>query len=107
MNGRTVLAKDTLAAVALLGVVAIAIRLVFGLGASTAMSEAVPWGLWKIMNMVAGVALAPLGQPSALIGVTKSGLMLRYLSSLAGRRIRNSRRSLKSRKRVAKRNPNK
>ena len=46
---------------ALVGLVAIAVRLVFGLGASTALSDAVPWGLWKILNMVAGVALATGG----------------------------------------------
>ncbi len=61
MNTRSVLAKDVLGAVALLGLVAIALRLFFGLGATTALSDAVPWGLWKILNMVAGVALATGG----------------------------------------------
>jgi Ni/Fe-hydrogenase subunit HybB-like protein len=37
------------------------LRLAFGLGASTALSDAIPWGLWKILNMVAGVALATGG----------------------------------------------
>ncbi len=61
MNGRAILAKDALGAVALLGFVAIVLRLLFGLGASTALSDAMPWGLWKILNMVAGVALATGG----------------------------------------------
>jgi Ni/Fe-hydrogenase subunit HybB-like protein len=33
----------------------------FGLGATTNLDDAVPWGLWKILNMVAGVALATGG----------------------------------------------
>ncbi len=53
--------KDALGVLALLGLVAIVLRLAFGLGASTALSDAVPWGLWKIVNMVAGVALATGG----------------------------------------------
>ena len=53
--------KDILWATALAGAVAIAFRLWFGLGATTNLSDAVPWGLWKILNMVAGVALATSG----------------------------------------------
>jgi len=53
--------KDILWAVALAGAVAIGFRLWFGLGATTNLSDAVPWGLWKILNMVAGVALATSG----------------------------------------------
>ena len=40
---------------------AIGFRLWFGLGATTNLSDAVPWGLWKILNMVAGVALSTGG----------------------------------------------
>ena len=61
MNNRVAWAKDALIVVALFGLVAIVIRLFFGLGVSTALSDAVPWGLWKILNMVAGVALATGG----------------------------------------------
>ena len=53
--------KDILWVLALAGVVAIVFRLWFGLGATTNLSDAVPWGLWKILNMVAGVALATGG----------------------------------------------
>ena len=53
--------KDILWALALAGAVAIGFRLWFGLGATTNLSDVVPWGLWKILNMVAGVALATSG----------------------------------------------
>lgn len=53
--------KDLLWIVVLIGVVAIGFRLVFGLGATTNLDDTVPWGLWKILNMVAGVALATGG----------------------------------------------
>ena len=81
MNARTALAKDALASVTLLGLVAIVIRLLFGLGASTALSDAVPWGLWKILNMVAGVALATGGFTLActvyVLGLRKYRALLR------------------------------
>jgi Ni/Fe-hydrogenase subunit HybB-like protein len=43
------------------GAVAIIFRLWYGLGATTNLTDAVPWGLWKILNMVAGVALSTGG----------------------------------------------
>jgi Ni/Fe-hydrogenase subunit HybB-like protein len=46
---------------ALLGAVAAAWRMVCGLGATTDLSDAVPWGIWKVVNMIAGVALATGG----------------------------------------------
>ena len=61
MSKRVTRTKDVLIVVALCGFVAIVLRLAFGLGASTALSDSVPWGLWKILNMVAGVALATGG----------------------------------------------
>jgi Ni/Fe-hydrogenase subunit HybB-like protein len=45
----------------LAGLVAGVFRLWFGLGATTDLSDAVPWGLWKIFNMVAGVAISTSG----------------------------------------------
>jgi len=36
-------------------------RFTFGLGAATNMTDSLPWGLWKIFNMVAGAALATSG----------------------------------------------
>lgn len=53
--------KDLLWTLAFLGLVAGLLRLTHGLGATTNLSDAVPWGLWKIMNMVAGVALSTGG----------------------------------------------
>jgi Ni/Fe-hydrogenase subunit HybB-like protein len=53
--------KDVLWLLAFGGAVAIALRLWFGLGPTTNLSDAVPWGLWKILNMVAGVALSTGG----------------------------------------------
>ena len=43
------------------GLVAMAARLGGGLGASSDLTDAMPWGIWKILNMVAGVALATGG----------------------------------------------
>ena len=53
--------KGLLWIVAVFGVVAIVARLAGGLGAVTDLSDAMPWGMWKILNMVAGVALATGG----------------------------------------------
>jgi len=61
MSGRTRGIKDVLWALALAGLVAGAFRLWFGLGATTNLTDAVPWGLWKILNMVAGVAISTSG----------------------------------------------
>jgi Ni/Fe-hydrogenase subunit HybB-like protein len=61
MSDRTRTLKDVLWAVALAGAVAAGFRLWYGLGATTNLSNAVPWGLWKILNMVAGVAISTGG----------------------------------------------
>jgi Ni/Fe-hydrogenase subunit HybB-like protein len=53
--------KDVLWCVALAGLVGACFRLWFGLGATTNLSDAVPWGLWKVLNMVGGVALSTSG----------------------------------------------
>jgi Ni/Fe-hydrogenase subunit HybB-like protein len=53
--------KDVLFVLALLGLVAALLRLGTGLGATTALSDEIPWGLWKVLNMIAGVALATGG----------------------------------------------
>ena len=53
--------KDLLWFMTLSGLVAAILRLWFGLGATTNLSDAVPWGLWKIFNMVGGVALSTSG----------------------------------------------
>ncbi len=61
MRDRSALLKDVLWILVLVGAVAVGLRLWFGLGATTNLSHAAPWGLWKILNMVAGVALATGG----------------------------------------------
>ncbi len=61
MNSRARTLKDLLWALTLAGFVAGVLRLWFGLGATTNLDDAVPWGLWKIFNMVAGVAISTSG----------------------------------------------
>ena len=61
MTARTRGLKDPLWAVALVGLVAGVFRLWFGLGATTNLTDQVPWGLWKVLNMVAGVAISTSG----------------------------------------------
>jgi Ni/Fe-hydrogenase subunit HybB-like protein len=53
--------KDVLWLLLIVGGVLGVARFVFGLGASTAMLDSMPWGWWKIFNMVAGAALATSG----------------------------------------------
>ena len=53
--------KDLLWFLTIFGLVAAIFRLWFGLGATTNLSDMAPWGLWKILNMVAGVALSTSG----------------------------------------------
>jgi len=61
VNSGTRVVKDVLWTIALAGLVGACFRLWFGLGATTNLSDAVPWGLWKILNMVGGVALSTSG----------------------------------------------
>jgi Ni/Fe-hydrogenase subunit HybB-like protein len=60
MRERTIV-KDVLWSLAFAGAVAMVLRLAYGLGATTHLTDSVPWGLWKILNMVAGVALSTGG----------------------------------------------
>lgn len=53
--------KDLLWIIFLAGMVIGVGRFIFGLGASTNMTDMLPWGLWKVFNMVAGAALATSG----------------------------------------------
>jgi len=61
MINRTRAVKDVLWITALAGFMAAVFRLWFGLGATTNLSDAVPWGLWKVLNMIGGVALSTSG----------------------------------------------
>ena len=53
--------KDILWVIAFTGLVAGIGRFVNGLAATSNMTDGVPWGLWKIYNMVGGAALATSG----------------------------------------------
>jgi Ni/Fe-hydrogenase subunit HybB-like protein len=53
--------KDLLWVLVISAVVVGTGRMVFGLGASTNMLDVLPWGLWKVFNMIAGAALATSG----------------------------------------------
>jgi Ni/Fe-hydrogenase subunit HybB-like protein len=53
--------KDILWFFIFFGLVAGIFRLWFGLGATTNLTDSVPWGLWKVLNMIAGVALSTCG----------------------------------------------
>ncbi len=63
MSGEVLLrrTKSVMWALAIAGAVVGIARFVFGLGASTNMLDSLPWGWWKIFNMVAGAALATSG----------------------------------------------
>jgi len=61
MNKSLRAVKDILWAIALAGLVAAIFRLWYGLGATTNLYDAFPWGLWKILNMIGGVALSTSG----------------------------------------------
>lgn len=58
MSDRAARLKDVLWFAALSGAVAAGFRLWFGLGATTNLTDQIPWGLWKILNVVAGAALS-------------------------------------------------
>ncbi|UCG60899.1 MAG: Ni/Fe-hydrogenase cytochrome b subunit [Candidatus Zixiibacteriota bacterium] len=56
-----------LAVMAGLGILGYVYRLFFGLEAATNLSNAYPWGIWKTINVVAGVALAAAGFTTAAV----------------------------------------
>jgi len=61
MNNKINVVKDILWFFIFFAVVAGIFRLWFGLGATTNLTDEVPWGLWKVLNMIAGVALSTCG----------------------------------------------
>ena len=54
--------------IALNGLVFLAIRFIFGIGAVTHLDNYTPWGLWIGVDVAAGVALAAGGFTSAALG---------------------------------------
>ncbi|MDQ1265016.1 MAG: hypothetical protein QG635_166, partial [Bacteroidota bacterium] len=61
MNNNILFIKDLLWFFVFWGLIAGIFRMWFGLGATTNLTDEVPWGLWKILNMIAGVALSTCG----------------------------------------------
>ena len=61
MYSKARILKDFLWFFVFFGIIAAIFRLWFGLGATTNLTDSVPWGLWKVMNMIAGVALSTSG----------------------------------------------
>ena len=61
MFKRTRFLKDILWVIVFFGFISAVFRMWFGLGATTNLTDAVPWGLWKVLNMIAGVALSTCG----------------------------------------------
>ena len=61
--------KAILIIIGIFGLVAVIGRFAFGLGAATNLSDQIPWGQWKVLNMVAGAALGTCGFVMALIVV--------------------------------------
>jgi Ni/Fe-hydrogenase subunit HybB-like protein len=57
-EGKLTAGRLTLYIILMLGAIAAAVRLFFGLGATTNLSDAFPWGLWISFDVLAGVALA-------------------------------------------------
>lgn len=57
-EGKITPGRATLYILVVLGVISGLIRLFFGLGATTNLSDAYPWGLWISFDVLAGVALA-------------------------------------------------
>ncbi|HEY6009900.1 MAG TPA: hypothetical protein VIX18_00410, partial [Nitrospirota bacterium] len=51
----------TLVALVAIGMTAVLYRFAVGLGASTNLSDHVPWGLWVAVDVLSGVALAAGG----------------------------------------------
>ncbi len=58
---RRTIVKDILWVIAAIGLVAMIARFIRGLGATTALNDATPWGLWISFDVMAGVALAAGG----------------------------------------------
>jgi Ni/Fe-hydrogenase subunit HybB-like protein len=56
-----------LAALAVIGVILIAYRYLFGLGAVTNLSDGYPWGLWITYDVLVGTALGCGGYAMALL----------------------------------------
>ncbi len=59
--GRSQTVKVVLWGIAGVGLATVAHRMVYGLGATTNLSDPVPWGLWKGVGVIAGIAMGAGG----------------------------------------------
>lgn len=57
-EGKMTTGRAVLYIILVLGLIAAVVRLFFGLGATTNLNDAYPWGLWISFDILAGVALA-------------------------------------------------
>jgi Ni/Fe-hydrogenase subunit HybB-like protein len=60
-EGKVTIGRAVLYIILVMGIISAAIRMFFGLGATTNLSDAYPWGLWISFDVLAGVALAAGG----------------------------------------------
>ncbi len=58
---RVTVFKSILWAILGMGIASVTVRMLFGLGAIANFSDATPWGIWKGVNVVPGIALAAGG----------------------------------------------
>ena len=65
---RSRLVKDIFWILTFFGLIAMVMRFAYGLGVTTNLTDRVPWGLWKIFNMVGGAALATSGFTIGFLG---------------------------------------
>lgn len=76
---RVTVFKSILWAILGMGIAAVTTRMLFGLGAITNQGDATPWGIWKGMNVIPGIALAAGGfVMTALIYVMRREDLHRY-----------------------------
>ncbi len=61
MENKIRVIKDVMWFFVFFAAVAGLLRIFFGLGATTNLSDQLPWGIWKVLNMIAGVALSTCG----------------------------------------------
>src|SRR4030065_1294581 len=66
-EGKLTAGRAVLYIILVLGLFPAVIRLFFGLGATTNLSDAYPWGLWISFDVLSGVALAAGGFTMAAV----------------------------------------
>ncbi len=62
-EGKMTTGRAVLYVILVLGLISAIVRLFFGLGATTNLNDAYPWGLWISFDILSGVALAGAASP--------------------------------------------